>query len=1053
MLYPKNTTDSLADELFADPPPEYRGAPFWSWNCELDPDQLVRQIEQLKAMGMGGFQMHPRTGMATEYLSDEFMTCVTACVEKARELSMPAWIYDEDRWPSGFAGGLVTAEKQYRMRYLVFTPFPYDHPKATTTVMNRPAAVVARAGGGRLLARYEIRLDAAGYLADYRMIEEGEEVRPGYVERLAYLEIAPDTPAFNNTSYVDSLNPAAMRKFVEVTHERYRAVLGEDLGKIVKGVFTDEPQFAMKQSLGFASEERDVLIPFTDDFDETFQAAYGESLLPRLPEVFFELPDGRPSTARYRYHDHVGERFASAFADTVGAWCREHGVILTGHMMAESSLRSQTSATSDTMRSFRSFGLPGIDILRGKREYTTAKQAQSAAHQYGAPGVLSELYGVTGWHFDFRGHKLQGDWQAALGVTLRVHHLTWVSMEGAAKRDFPASIGYQSPWYREYPAIEDHFARVNTALTRGKPMCRVAVIHPVESYWVAAGPREQTESIRNELEWRFQSIAGRLLFGQIDFDFLSESLLSELGSVRDHAFVAGDMSYQAVIVPGCLTLRKTTLDLLAEFHDSGGTVIFAGPAPPLLDAEPSDAPALLARKTGTIPFSRHAILRAVEPFRDIEVRTADGALHENLFYQMRTDGNRRWLFLSHVNRPTNPDLCEPEMLTLRVRGAWDVRCYDTQTGTTQSLPTTNDGEHTRLRYEMTDYDSLLLALDPPLHAAAENERPAREQTSAGPPISRTRECDLLSRAKPIRRLEGPCDVTLSEPNVLLLDRAEFALDDGAWRESEEILRIDTRVRRDLGWPDQSVWTTQPWTDRERKSAPHRLLLRFTIDSDIEIAGAHLAVEHAGEVKVTLNGAAVATSVDGYYVDEAIGTVPLPKIPEGRSVLELSLPFGRRITAEWCYLLGDFGVEVSGSRARIVRPVRRLSFGDWTTQGLPFYGGNVTYHLPIGESGHLAVRAPRFRNPLIGVGLDGTRVNRIALPPYLADLGKVDTGKHVLELTAFGNRANTFGPVHNADETDTLSAPSSWRTVGPAWTYEYRLLQTGILSGPILMEVE
>ena len=67
-------------------------------------------------------------------------------------------------------------------------------------------------------------------------------------------------------------------------------------------------------------------------------------------------------------------------------------------------------------------------MLYDSRELNTAKQAQSAVHQYGREGMLSELYGVTGWEFDFRGHKLAGDWQAALGVTVRVHHLTWTSI-------------------------------------------------------------------------------------------------------------------------------------------------------------------------------------------------------------------------------------------------------------------------------------------------------------------------------------------------------------------------------------------------------------------------------------------------------------------------------------------------------------------------------------------------------------------------------------------------------------------------------------------------
>ena len=157
---------------------------------------------------------------------------------------------------------------------------------------------------------------------------------------------------------------------------------------------------------------------------------------------------------------------------------------MTGHLMMEPTLDSQSRHVGEAMRSYREFGIPGIDMLADRHEYTTAKQAQSAAHQFGCPGVASELYGVTNWNFDFRGHKHQGDWQAALGVTVRVPHLSWMYMGGESKRDYPAPIDAHSPWYKRYRLIEDHFARLNTALTRGKARVNVGVIHPVESYWI-----------------------------------------------------------------------------------------------------------------------------------------------------------------------------------------------------------------------------------------------------------------------------------------------------------------------------------------------------------------------------------------------------------------------------------------------------------------------------------------------------------------------------------------------------------------------------------------
>jgi len=129
----------------------------------------------------------------------------------------------------------------------------------------------------------------------------------------------------------------------------------------------------------------------------------------------------------------------------------------------------------------------------------------------GSRGIMSEIYGVTTWTFEFLGHIFARDWQAALGVTTRVHHLSWVTMAGEAKRDFPASIGYQSPWSLEYPLVEDHFARANVAMTRGRAVCRVAIIHPIESYWLAFGPVHSPKGEQEERDDGFLNLTTWLL--------------------------------------------------------------------------------------------------------------------------------------------------------------------------------------------------------------------------------------------------------------------------------------------------------------------------------------------------------------------------------------------------------------------------------------------------------------------------------------------------------------------------------------------------------------
>ena len=76
MLYKKNQTSSLDPKLFQNPTSEYRGTPFWAWNCKVSKEVVDRTLNALKKMGMGGAHIHSRTGMDLPYLGKEFMEMV-----------------------------------------------------------------------------------------------------------------------------------------------------------------------------------------------------------------------------------------------------------------------------------------------------------------------------------------------------------------------------------------------------------------------------------------------------------------------------------------------------------------------------------------------------------------------------------------------------------------------------------------------------------------------------------------------------------------------------------------------------------------------------------------------------------------------------------------------------------------------------------------------------------------------------------------------------------------------------------------------------------------
>ena len=1027
MLYKKKTEPSLTDELFKNPTSEYRAAPFWAWNTELTTELLDKEIEYMKEMGFGGFHMHPRVGMATEYLSDDFMALVRGCVEKARKEKMLAYLYDEDKWPSGFAGGYNTKDEENRQKILFFTAEPYNDGTLTVEEDKKVARDELPKSKYYLLSCYDVTLDGSGALKSYKRI--GKDEKAVGRKWFAYIEYAAPTPWFNGQAYADTLSKSVIESFVKITHDRYKECVGDEFDKLVPSIFTDEPQFRQKKTLPNPFDTRGAVVPFTTDFDDTFAAAYGYSILDTLPEVFFERADGTASQARYHYHDHIAERFASAFSDTVGKWCDENGIALTGHMMQEPTLASQTCSLGDCMRSYRGFTIPGIDMLCDRHELTTAKQCQSAVHQYGREGAMSELYGVTDWDFDFKGHKLQGDWQAALGITLRVPHLFWVSMHGEAKRDYPASIGYQSPWYKEYKYIEDHFARVNTALTRGKPDVKIAVVHPVESYWLRFGPTSQTTIYREELESRFNDVINWLLYSTLDFDYICESLLPSQYAGVDGGLCVGKMKYDAVVVPSLYTIRSTTLDALEKFADKGGKVIFMGSVPEYVDALPSQRAKKLAEKCGKIEWSRSALVDALEDERTISIRTPQGELSNNLIYQLRDDGEKKYLFISNVNRPRNFDVELPDDFTVGIRGEWKVTLLDTMTGEKKSMKATYRGGMTEILWSCCSCDSLLVMLE-----AGRNE--------SGVVLARRRYSKETY-------LDGGVKYTLSEPNVLLLDMPRFSVNGGEVMGPEEVLRADDKIRDILGIRHRDGGMVQPWVVRPDKNPKDRVTLFYEFDSDVEYVGAHLALESLEYASIKFNGAAVPSVSDGYYVDEdSIKTVPLPTIIKGKNELEVNYRFGDVTQIESMFILGAFGVEKLGSTAKITTLPDVLYFGDITAQGLPFYGGNITYHLKM--SGKCsAVAVSKFRGAAIAVDVDGKRAGMIALTPHTLPVN-VGDGAHAIDLTLYGNRYNTFGALHNVDKV-VWAGPGCWRSKGNYFTYDHCLRQTGIMTAPRVLE--
>ena len=1055
MFYKKNQEKTLSPDLFKNPTAEYRATPFWAWNDDLSKDELLRQIGEFKKMGFGGFHMHTRCGLATPYLSNEFFDLIRSCVGKAKDEDMLAYLYDEDRWPSGAAGSLVTKTPRYRQKALVFVcaddkskkargrwglaatygvasegaeNYATAYTSANDSFDSKREAIRACADKAQtyLLAAYDVILNEDGTLRSAEII--GHDDTPKGRKWLAYVYTYPCIGWFNGATYLDTLSEEAVDEFIRVTYDKYYEEVGSEFGKTIPSIFTDEPQMAFTTNMPFADGIDGVAIPWTTDYPETFKETYGFDIIPRIPEIFWDKKDAA-AKVRHSVLDHACERFSRSFSDRIGAWCRDHGIELTGHMMFEPTLLTQTTAVGEAMRGYRSFGIPGIDMLCDRMEINTAKQAQSAVHQYGREGLMSELYGVTGWAFDFRGHKFQGDWQAALGVSLRVPHLSWVSMRGSAKRDYPASISYQSAWYREYKYIEDHFARVNTAMTRGVPAVNVAVIHPIESYWLAYGPEDKTAARREQLDGNFTSVTDWLLRGCIDFDFISESEFPNLYTPsEDSRLSVGAMSYRAVVVPPVETLRSTTIRILTEFQKRGGKVIVLSQAPSLVDAEKSDAARPLYESATHAEFTALSLLEALREEREVEIVKKTGAVCRDLIYSKRRDTDGEWVFIAPLTRLwDNPDGLETS-LPVYIRFAGDVKptLYDTITGEIREIPYVRKNGYTEVFNAVYPYDTLLFKLEK-----------SGEESRAVP-------------AKP-RYVEKRLDVktrvpfTLSEDNVLVLDMPEWSEDGVAYNPREEMLRIDLALRKKYGYPRADGTDVQPWVIGEVR--PDKVAyLRFRFRSEVAVS-CRLAYETA--LSVTLNGKDVPVTNEGYFADKSIHTMALPPLKKGINELIVKAPLGKRTSLENLFLLGRFGVSVNGTEAKVTALPKSIAFGSVTDKGLPFYGANVTYHIPftLEKAADVRIKVGHYEGALVTAAFDGKEAGKIVFPPYTLEPQRLARGKHTLDLTLHLTRINTFGALHLFGKL-AYKGPMHWYTEGEKWAYEYQLFSNGILKSPV-----
>jgi len=1003
-----NSTDSVAGgltvdsgarlrALFARPPAVFSTAPFFVWNGEVKEAEIDQYLAQYHSLGIDSFIIHPRPGLITPYLSDRWFSLVRHAVDKARQLGMKVWLYDENSYPSGFAGGHVPADM----------PESYNQGQGLTLrklAQLDPASV----GNCKFLLKRE-----GNAFRDITSSSGGEMVRPGeyYCFSLTSYPIRDWNAGF---SYVDLIRPGVTQKFIEVTMGGYERALKADLGHAVLGVFSDEPN--INPPSGRNS------MRWTPDLFTEFQKRAGYDLEARLPELYEETGDWRK--VRHDYYSVLLDLFIERWSKPYSQYAEKTGIAWTGHYWEHTW--PNPAEGPDNMAMYAWPQVPGIDILFNNYSedvnaqvgnVRSVRELASVANQLGKRRTLSETYGGGGWDLRFEDMKRIGDWEYALGINLMNQHLSYETIAGERKHDYPQSFGYHEPWWDQYGVLARYFARLSLALSSGEQINRVLVIEPTTSAWMYASPGQANPRMM-EIGRAFQDLLNRLEALQVEYDIGSENIMRDHGKAAGGKLTVGRRSYDVVVLPpGTENLEPATAGLLDEFLSGGGAVLSFVDPPAFVQGARSDRLATLAQRQAAhwIPVRSPADAAFLERVSASDFRISwDPQSGGKLLHHRRQLRDGQVIFLA------NASLEQKAAGTLRIN-ARSVRRLDPLTGATLPEPVRSDGAAVEVAFDIPPAGSLLLL-------AGDQGQPAR--APGGTP-----EWRAVAPIQPLR-------VERMAPNALPLEYCDLKLG-GVAQKDQYVLTAETNVFQFFGFAAGDPWATAVQyktaiLDKNSLFPPDsgfETTFYFELGDKVDASTLRAVVERPELWQASANGKAVKNLPNQWWLDRNFGVYDIgADVTAGRNAITLKAsPMSVHHELQPIYIIGDFDLEPAAAGWKLAPP-STLKTGPWKDQALPFYAWAVsyaaTYHLQGGK-GAVKVQLGKWRGSEAEVKVNGKSGGVIGWQPYQADIrGLTHPGDNRIEVVVRGTLRNLLGPHFGAGSLGSVN-PGSWRAAPTA----------------------
>ncbi|MCX6254209.1 MAG: glycosyl hydrolase [Bacteroidia bacterium] len=1000
---------------FSEPPREYTTAPFFVWNAEITKEEIDKDMVSFKNAGSSQVFIHPRPGLITEYLSENWFELFQYTVEKGKELGMDVWIYDENSYPSGFAGGHVPAEM----------PESYNQ------------------GQGLNMTRFETLPDTCDKY--YLCLKEENDAYKDITASLSnekgktgkYLLFSKTyngkSDWYGGFSYVDLLYQGVTQKFIEVTMTGYEKYLGTEFGKTIPGTFTDEPEIGSPGG-----------IRWTPDLFDVFMKQWHYDLRTRLPSLYEEVGDWKK--IRHNYTQTLLQLFIDRWSKPWNAYCEEKGLKFTGHYWEHEWPNMRPGG--DNMAMYAWHQVPAIDMLFNQWDDSTTgaqfgnvrsvKELASAANQTGRQRKLSETYGGSGWDLTFTDMKRNGDWEYALGVNMMNQHLTYFTLAGARKYDYPPTFDYHEPWWNDYKYLNTHYARLSLALSAGRQINDILILEPTTSAWLYDSYVKPNQ-MSDEIGQAFQIFVTKLEKNQVEYDLGSENIIKDMGSVSKAKFVVGQAGYSRVVIPPMTeNLDLATYKLLEKFVSNGGTLI-AFSIPTLVDGSSSEElKELFNKKSDKVIIINKLTPEVISKYFTSPDVEFEGVTGGTLYHHCRVLADGQVLFL------VNSSLTEKLNGSLKINGK-DAIEMNTLTGDVYGYPNQESGDKISLSYSIPPAGSLLLFIP----NVKQTDYPVPAKPQALTPV----------------QASSPVTVTRNEENALMIDFCDIEVGNELTKDLHTYNTAD-KVYKYYGFKNGNPWNTSVQfrtniVDRDTfgLNTGFSVTYHFNIKGKFDVSTMKAVVERTSLWTVSVNGVEVKPEEGKWWLDRSFGVFNIATIVKtGDNTITLKVtPMKIHAEVEPVYIVGNFSIKPAEKGWVIEAPASIYTTGSWKAQGLPFYSWGVTYSKEFNiekAEGLWEVGLGKWNGTIAEVSVNGQPANVIAFPPYKTDVtGLIKPGINKIDVKIIGSLKNLLGPHHNNPRPGFVS-PWIWRNVK---TYpsgnDYQLLDYELMDDFILYKGE